>query len=361
MKYSKYVYYLFTILCPTITSCSSDADGSFPTEQATDKIEIQLSIQFPGATMQGDIVGGTGTDQGTANERNINQVDLYVFEAEDNTDNTTYYFREKGEVKSISTDPITASRIVSGVLSKSYTQKIKIVVLANSSDKGINSTPGTGTLLDEFYKTLTFSRIVGTWPLENNNNLPMWGECANIGIPKGGGKHSGSLNMLRTVAKINVLVNEEKGLTDNRFFKINTVQICQYNDLGYCAPLSISATEPHVPASASSATKLLEYNRSSDYACKDRIYIPEQQNNNVSDSNRKIYLRLNATINEKGDKKDFNIYFKKDGKGADFDVIRNTIYTFNITKVETNVNVDVTFEFKVEPWDVVTVTPPPFS
>lgn len=349
MKYFKLTYYLLFI-CIVAASCSTD-DSIIP-DQTGEEVRVQLTIQFPEAATR-----ATSESEGIDNERNISNVRLYVFE----TDGTSYKFKEEAYVASTSDADGSGNRTITGILSKGYSNGIKLVALANLENKRLDfgSLPVEGTSLADFYQTLKYTRTAANqWPVDGNDQLPMWGEC-DMEAPQPG-FNNGSLTLIRAVAKVEVLINGGKGFSDTPFFKISQIEV-RHNDRGYCTPGSDTNT-PNVPMEPERV--MTKYAGSTDYACENRIYIPEQKNTGDVNEDSKVLLNLTAFINETGDKtKTFTIKFKKNGTGADFDVLRNNVYVFNIisVKIEKEIPVEITLSYTVKEWEEINIPVTPFG
>lgn len=351
MKYFKLTYYLIFI-CIIAASCS--ADDIIAPDQASEEVRVQLTIQFPQTATR-----ATSTDQGIESERNIDNLHLYVFEQ----DGASYILREEAIVNTIGNANAEGKRIVTGVLFEKYFKPIKLVALANLDTKGFNfgNLPGKRTNLTTFYQKLIYKRTTeaSQWPTNGDNKLPMWGESKELNAPKPG-FNSGSLSLTRAVARVDVLVNGGNGIDGKKFFKITQIEVSQFNDCGYCTPGSDAST-PNVPTEAKKVTAT--YTGSIEYACANRIYIPEQKNTGNVTGDSKVFLNLTAVINETGKTKTFTIDFKKNGTGDDFDVLRNNVYVFNITsvKIEEEKPAEITLSYTVKPWDEIKIEVPEFG
>lgn len=343
MKFSNLTYYLLTILCLMTTSCVSDGmmdDSSINGEGHGELIEggnVNFAMTFPTIDAQEN----NGTDNGTSEERTINDVQIYTF--------VEGQFVEKIKYVLISGTDGDETRNVMGKLTKTYMSDtaIDFVVIVNAKNIGlseINLKEGDRKidlyrlLLFDFNKDLDFAK-----------NIPMWGE-GKIESFKKGEVNRGDLTLERAIAKVNVMVNNGNGITD---FRITEVEIHKYNTQGYCAPMQDNG--PSIPGTSKISTDILSSSKISVEEAnnvKNKLYMPEHKNKGVAKEN-KTYLVIKAMAREK--EKSYIIPFSNNG--ADYDVLRNHMYVFNITSVK----MDVTLEYEVKAWEIKNINVPSFD
>ena len=347
MKYSKLTYYLLAILCMIATSCVTDGvmdDCSDNGKKGSVLIEggrVNLILSLPAASTR----GVTGEyDNGTEKERKINDVQIYTF--------VNGRFVEEVQYILISGVDGEATRYVEGKLSASYVNgaAMEFVIIANAKSKGVTGiTINEGSSKNDLYNQLVYTYAGKDW----SENIPMWGTATLAHITEGTW-NVGEVTLKRAIAKVNVTVNEGKGLSG---FEITEIRLHNYNTEGYCAPVGNDG--PSVPATSrqlasnilTSGSRLTADNRN-DF--KDIFYIPEHRNTGVSED-LKVYLTIKATVN--GSPKNYTLSFVENGET--YDVLRNYMYVFNIISVKTEV--DSELEYEVLSWNHETVEEPPFK
>lgn len=97
------------------------------------------------------------------------------------------------------------------------------VVMVNTESKGVQSPTMTkGNSKADLYKQLVYSYEGKDW----STNIPMWGE-GTIASIQSGEYNIGELTLQRAIAKVNVTVNDGKGLEN---FEITNVSLHNYNN-----------------------------------------------------------------------------------------------------------------------------------
>ena len=179
-------------------------------------------------------------------------------------------------------------------------------------------------------------------------NIPMAGMCEIR--PLAEGENVAKLALTRAVAKVNVTVNEGKGL-DN--FRITEIRLCNYNTSGYCASNDLS--EPYIPTDVQQSTTPISSGTITDAemnAYENHLYLPEHKNIGVTD--KKAYLEIDAMV--KGESKTYTLAFAQNGNPHD--VLRNYMYVFNIRSVK--MDIDVGIDYEVAIWDEKEIEVAPF-
>lgn len=342
MKYSKLTYYLLAVLCIMATSCVTDGvmDDNIMNIPG-DPIKggkINFSLTFPGMSSTWAI---DGEADDSANERTINDVQIYTF--------VKGKFVEQVKYVLIGGVNGEATRFIEGKLSETYATGISMdfIVITNAENKGVhdvNMNPGDSK--NDLYRQLVFGYIKDT---DRSINLPMWGE-GTIESVRSGENNIGELMLKRAVAKVNVMVNDGKGIID---FKITEVQLHNYNTQGYCAPIENDG--PSIPGNSTLSADFLTsgiLNGTEGNKVENKFYIPEHQNTGAQ-TEKKVYLVIKAMA--RGKEKSYKIPFSENGK--DYNVLRNHMYVFNITSVK----MDVTLDYEVKVWDEENIDVPSFD
>ncbi len=176
----------------------------------------------------------------------------------------------------------------------------------------------------------------------------MWGEVQNVTLQEGRTTNC-SINLYRAVSKINVTVNEGKGLKngDKDLFKLQSVRVCYARKGGLAGSLITPDTEgeqaisyPSIPEgitcfSRDEIDKLyFETAKGGAYALDGRIYVPESEQKASTSENEPMCLIIGGYYNDSQEETFYRVDFKPGNKGNTFyHAVRNHIYTFNITDV----------------------------
>lgn len=344
MKYSKLTYYLLAVLCITAMSCVTegvmDDYPNFNGNQAIIKdAHVNFMLTFPSN------VSTRGTTNDLDNERKINDVHVYTFQND--------RFVEEIEYVVIDGKDGDISRNIDGKLSGEYISGtvMEFVVIINVEKKGINNITLTkGNNKETLYKQLLFGFNKSDNWMEY---ISMWGVGTIQDIKEG--VNQGSLTLKRAIAKVNVTVANGQGLKD---FEIKEIQLHNYNTQGYCAPINDDG--PSIPNSSQISNDFLTsgiLSGTEGNKVEDKFYIPEHKNIGVEATN-KVYLTIKARIKGKTEV-DYTIAFSKND--ADYNVLRNYIYVFNITSVKMDIDVISTLEYEVKAWNEETIDVPSFD
>ena len=228
----------------------------------------------------------------------------------------------------------------------------KIMVLANCNvdPSQIKGTTTINTLLEA--ATFNFNG--------NPSLIPMWGVLKVIPDNKVLMHENGFPNplpdiyLLRAMAKVEVIMKAED-------HEISSIAINRYNDTGYCVPTGYGTTTDTKALDRNSAFRSTDTNsinsgqqsffnnvstvteNGNTYKCY-TIYVPEYDN--LSDD------VTPSTIAIQVDNKDkvYTIKYGTAGKNTEYNIVRNHIYRYNITKVNDGVSLDVTCQ--VQPWEL---------
>lgn len=345
MKYSNLTYYLLAILCAMATSCVTDGVmDDCAIKSQTELIEggkVNFAINFPTTSTRAII----GESDGTENERTVNDVQVYTF--------VKNQFVEKVQYILISGKNGDTTRYVEGKLAEAYITgtSMDFVVIVNAGSKGVPSVSiSKGDSKDDLYQQLAYTfDVKKDW----SKDIPMWGEGTIPSIISGD-LNIGSLTLQRAIAKVNVTVNDGNGLAN---FKITKVNLHNYNNGGYCAP--VAGKGPSIPSNVIQTGNVLssgELKAGEENRIENKFYIPEHKNAGVADDKR-VYLTIETEV--KGQPRTYKIEFKENE--SYYDVLRNYIYVFNITSVKMDIDVTPTLEYEVKAWNEVTVDIPSFN
>lgn len=354
MKYSKLTYYLLTILCMMATSCVTDGvmdecpDSSKNTEMVTDAC-VSLVLNFAinsSATRAGEIDGST--IDGELNERKIKDVHIYAFQ--------NNKFKEEVKYVSIFGTDGDKTRIIQGTLSEKYNPEIavKFVVIANGENKKV-ITPNIPKLDSNTTPETLFSQLVFDYNSNDNWNtcIPMAGIC-EIKPLQEGDYNTAELQLTRAIAKVNVTVNEGKGLEG---VEITEITLHNYNTQGYCA-VQENNNLPYIPATSQISTSTLSSGplRGKEGNCfENHFYIPEHKNIGIAEDNR-VYLHIKANVYDMP--KEYDLAFTHNGNIHD--VLRNYIYIFNIKSIKAQ-DASLSLDYTVKKWDLISVDVPSFN
>ena len=323
---------LIIVGCMIVMSCSKQD----VVDLGSDMVDVRLSLSISGTAYTKDVDDAdVALDYTTDNQNKIN--DLYILLV-DKDGKFQYLVEELLEQNNSKT-------LYKGIIPRPAAGS-RLVLLANINQQDINNTADVKTWIGSFkgqdvkniYNYAVFSNASGTWSL-SNRSIPMWGEV-EVGTPADGNL-SLSCNMYKALAKINIWVNEKRGIEG---FEINKIVVKNSLDKGYCVSqsylsndVSVQYEDPYVPSNAVNRLSDAEYtNLRVTTAYSDEIYVVEQDNS-AEDINP-ITIEVHYTYDGV---QGVGIINFKDENGDTFDVTRNHSYIFNISKVsgvETNVS-----------------------
>lgn len=351
MKYSKLTYYLLAILCIMATSCVSDGvmdecPNSSKSKQTVKDARVSLVLNFAfnsSVTRAGESDGDT--TEGEESERKIRDVHIYAFQ--------NNQFKEEVKYVSIFGTDGESTRMIQGTLTETYDSNyaVKFVVVVNGENKKVitASNPSSYTTPEALYNQLVFNfNSNDDW----STYIPMAGMCEIR--PLAEGENVATLALTRAIAKVNVTVNEGKGLEN---FRITEIRLCNYNTSGYCASTDLS--KPFIPANVQQSTTPIssgEITEAEKNAYENHFYLPEHKNVGVS-AGKEVYLEIDATV--KGVAKTYTLAFAQDGNTHN--VLRNYMYVFNIKSVSMDIDVTPTLKYEVQLWEEKTVDIPSFE
>ena len=226
----------------------------------------------------------------------------------------------------------------------SYTDA-KVMVYANM-------TPATTTGNE------TFATDYNTYPGTGVKYIPMWGvqTIPNLSLTPGARNMLPDIYLLRAMAKVEVIMKD----TDPNH-AISDIKLNRYNTMGYCLPkgwdkTTIAATtDLDLEEVLRPSTNIRDTNESftestvNGFKCY-TIYVPDYLNIAPNSQTSVTPSTITVTIGDK----DYDIEFKKyaDGAATDvaYNIVRNHIYRYTITAVNTAVDVPLTLEYMVMDW-----------
>lgn len=343
-------YYLLAILCIMATSCVTDGVMDECQDKSVNmvkdaRVKLVLNFAINGAATRAGEIDGSTTD-GEIDERKIKDVSIYAFQ-------NNQFIEEVKYVSIFGTDGET-TRTIQGTLTESYDSNIavKFIVIVNGKERGVitssNPVLNSNTTPQSLYEQLVFDY---SSPANWKTYIPMAGEC-EIKPLQSGKYNNAELKLTRAIAKVNVTVNEGKGI-DN--FRITQIRLCNYNTSGYC----ITKTTPFIPASVKQSTTPLSsevFKGSEGNKYENHFYIPEQKNIGVSEA-KQVYIEIDAIV--KGQVREYKLPFIHNE--SYHDVLRNYMYVFNIRSVKMDIDTEATLIYDVEKWENVAIDVPSFG
>ena len=337
-------YIVMAVLCGFY--CSSCSDETFEGQGPdTGAPVVRLTIALPGTSRA---IGGyeenaypDNLDPETEGQRSIDANDIYVLQF---VDDKLYHVITDLAISQ--PDGLQVRTLTGHILFAPG--RTELVVLANlNQQEGIASitaedllTSYNGQAQSEIYKDLIYSYPTANWNLENNK-LPMWGTTGVISISS---TTDASCNLYRGVAKMGVQVDE-----DCTNFQLKEIYVYRVNDKGYCAAptqkpssdMQIQFSETDIPETASPRTDPLKYvvpeSEDTDYIVTgkrflNQIYLSEVKNAGM-DPDKQLKVVVGGIYEGEGIEGAGKMNYYRIDMKADFDIIRNHSYVFNITKV----------------------------
>lgn len=327
---------LLTLFAPA--ACSIMDEGPDATGGTEAQVVFTLRLDAPATAVTKATWDEVYDDEdGTPYENAIDPARLQVMIC--NADGTTYYPLQNLSFTPDSSDDTGTTYTFVGSIDLSEAESngltsgnsYKIMVLANCPD--IADYTGLGDL------TYTYGQTD-----QLKTYLPMWGvTTAELSLTPGERQLLGSIDLLRAVAKVEVLLDDNDELND---YSISAASIGPYNTTGYCLPAgwnSVTETKelhrqegstgspgsyrPYASSSEGNSLAFSSPNNDGSYI----VYLPEYDNTDTNPA------EISITINGK----DYPIYFKTytDGKpqeGTDYNIVRNHLYRYTITGIDEN-------------------------
>ena len=218
-----------------------------------------------------------------------------------------------------------------------------------------NMTPATTTGNE------TFATDYNTYPGTGVKYIPMWGvqTILNLSLTPGARNMLPDIYLLRAMAKVEVIMKD----TDPNH-AISKIKLNRYNTMGYCLPegwdeTTIAATtDLDLEEVLRPSTNIRDTNESftestvNGFKCY-TIYVPDYLNIAPNSQTSVTPSTITVTIGSKN----YDIEFRKYANGSATDdaynIVRNHIYRYTITAVNTAVEVPLMLEYMVMDWNTV--------
>lgn len=359
-RLTKYTIQLISglLLALLTAGCVADRNVSDCITEGED-VELEFALQVPALETS---LRQLSADQ----EKQINSVQVLVFNTEGITDESQETLEDVALVKSFATGTDGITRIRCGL--KATAKKMRIVCIANYNFDANSFKGKTKQLLFESMK----KDFTAAWPTDGTLFIPMWGESDKQPISRTTKFNSceastannvnttkdGNIHLVRALARIDVGVNfDEKNVKDEEAkggdFKIKSVRVYRYAQSMYVTGTQALTFRmdgntreplPHTPATMTPANDnnplVFEAKTADDAKGYVRnIYIPEISNQG-KDWNARTCLVIGGDYNNSGKVTYYRVDFitrdiksPKDIITKQLDVLRNHRYRFNITKV----------------------------
>ena len=368
-RLTKYTIHLISglLLALLTAGCVADRNVSDCITEGED-VELEFALQVPALETS---LRQLSADQ----EKQINSIQVLVFNTDGITDESQETFAYEAEVKSKTQEDNTI-RIRCAL--KASSKPMRVVCIANANiDTKTKNLEGTTkqVILESDQMKQTFTK---KWLTDGTQFIPMWGEsdaqpvsrttkfnsCEASNNGKSNTKNEGVIHLVRALARIDVGVNfNDKDLTDENAkggdFKIKSVRVYRYAQSMYVTGTQATTFRqmgpnreplPHTPATMTPAdnNNPLVFTAENEEDAKGyvrNIYIPEISNHLDNGQNKGKDARTCLVIGGYYDGSTKETYYRvdfikrEDGKPEDkitkqLDVLRNHRYRFNITDVK---------------------------
>ena len=342
----------------------------------TTETSVELTLSYADAPMSRDVgtkENADGLDYTTEAQCALDIDDIYILAFNAYNDQLIglvedLYFEEDG-------DNLYYTRKIKGRMRPLQTStSVYFAVLTNLSQNVINSDMVAflngmkGQKSEKVYQELIFTTDDGRW-ITNGKRIPMWGKTGKATLDKNS-LIDCSCSLYRALAKVQIWVNHRVGLvgTDGKNFTITKIVVNNSNAKGYCVSekipnndIAIQYKEASVPDANGELSVVytptgedIEYEiegsdskvnyNDATQAYSDFIYLPEHLN----EKGDEVTLTIHYTYN--GNAGEGTIYFKNYEDDTPWQVVRNHSYIFNITGVNTAVDVESPLQYQVMDW-----------
>lgn len=334
----KQLFFYILPLFLALISCGDDhEDGVYPTVPKNGEVRVPFSISMPA-----QLPKTYALDDSDENE--IKTIDILAFKVNGNEE--TFAYRAQVEQGSIVDDGDTNKKKFVVTLLKDGSQSYRFVALANAKDELDNAFPGgivVGTAKDVVMEQLQLTGI-SKWNVNNGTEgylpIPMWGETANNVVIQDNTTIT-DLKLLRMVAKINVKI--DSSITKDSF-ALSSVSLYNYYSAGRIAPdaanlVAGSRSTVDKPTLLGTTTKgPIDYEGTgivANNSILNNIYTFESK---VPKTSSEVDMSKVTTlvVGGKYNGAVTDSYYRVDivnGKNY-LDILRNHLYTINITKVK---------------------------
>ena len=370
-RLTKYTIHLISglLLALLTAGCVADRNVSDCITEGED-VELEFALQVPALETS---LRQLSADQ----EKQINSIQVLVFNTDGITDESQETFAYEAPVKSFETSTTDGyTRIRCGL--KATENKMRVVCIANANiDTKTKNLEGTTkqVILESDQMKQTFTK---KWLTDGTQFIPMWGEsdaqpvsrttkfnsCEASNNGKSNTKNEGVIHLVRALARIDVGVKfaddpTSDKATGSETFKINSVRVYRYAQSMYVTGTQATTFRqmgpnreplPHTPATMTPAddNNPLVFTAENEEDAKGyvrNIYIPEISNHLDNGQNKGRDARTCLVIGGYYDGSTKETYYRvdfikrEDGKPEDkitkqLDVLRNHRYRFNITDVK---------------------------
>lgn len=356
------LYMLSVVLCTGLFSCTTDEDWTdIPSTGKEGEVKVSFVLNIPSSRGATD---GSDLDENYYWERHINETDIRAF--------VFIGGKYQEEVKRLIIDPVNDNqnqiRKITGMISNQYEGKlVQLVVLTNMASRGVKPfTLTAGMSQKELYEKLVYKYGNEAWTFseaETESYIPMWGISGGFPIEPDVLNDAGEIYMYRAIAKIDIKVNDGKGI-DN--FTIKKIELVNVPNKGYCASLNYGGVDMEsgeafknasVPdALVAIADPFPVFEGEEKYKIENRIYVPEMT---IDKPYPYFKIRIHATYY--GKDRTYELFMREiqTDTRTKFDVLRNHKYVFNIRTVTSTDEIKVSYS--VNSWGQSEVDIPPFS
>ena len=364
IRLTKYTIHLISglLLALLTAGCVADRNVSDCITEGED-VELEFALQVPALETS---LRQLSADQ----EKQINSIQVLVFNTDGITDEAQETFAYEAPVKSFETSTADGyTRIRCGLKATAKPMRIVCIANANINTQGFTGKTKEVILNDDVVMKKTFTK---KWLTDGSQFIPMWGEsdaqpvsrttkfnsCEASNNGKSNTKNEGVIHLVRALARIDVGCSFEKDPTSEKAtgsetFKINSVRVYRYAQSMYVTGTQALTFRqmganreplPHTPADMTAATNdnPLIFTAETEEDAKGyvrNIYIPEISNQGNKD--QRTCLVIGGYYNGSKEETYYRVDFItcEDGKPKDkitkqLDVLRNYRYRFNITDVK---------------------------
>ena len=336
----KQLFFYILFLSVALAGCVDDhEDGNYPSVTREGEVKVPFSISMPAQMPK-----TYALDDNDENE--VKTIDILAFKVNGNEE--TFAYRAQAEQGSIVDDGANNKKKFIVTLQKDGSQTYRFVALANAKNELDNTFVGgivVGTSKDVVMQQLQLSGI-SKWNVNNGTEgylpIPMWGETTNNIVIQDNTTIT-DLKLLRMVAKINIKI--DPSITESSF-ALSSVSLYNYYTAGRIAPdqanlVSGSRSTVDKPTVIGTTTKgPINYEGTgmvTNNSILNNIYTFESvvpKNQSEVDMSKVTTLVVGGKYNGSSTVS----YYRVDivnGKNY-LDILRNHLYTINITKVKSS-------------------------
>lgn len=334
----KQIFFYILPLLLVLIGCRDDYEEGdhFPVSKEG-KVQVPFSISMPA-----QLPKTYALDENDENE--VRSIDILAFKVNGNDE--TFAYRAQADQGSIVDDGVNNKKKFVVTLFKDGSQTYRFVALANAKDELDNTFAGgitVGTSKDAIMQQLQLTGI-NKWNVNNGTAgylpIPMWGETPNSIIIQDNTTIT-DLKLLRMVAKMNVKI--DPSISENSF-ALSSVSLYNYYSSGRIVPdaenlLSGSSSTVEKPTVIGTTTKgPIDYEGSSivtNNSIINNIYTFESV---VPKTASEVNLSKVTTLvlgGKYNGSTEVSYYRVDIANGKTYlDILRNHLYTINITKVK---------------------------